>query len=259
MLAWDVEKVYNIRSTSRKLADSIITKRSNAMNLNILGCHGPYAAKPGEATSGYLATFGNTRFVMDLGAGTLSRLLNEVTPDKIDGIFLSHLHYDHTSDMLTLKYALENTPVVIDVYVAEQNTNWYLELLNSKNFNIVPIATETAYKCGEFTLEFCKVIHPVDSYAVKVKGDKTLFYTGDTVYFDGLVKAAEGSDVILADCAKPDDFRGPHMVKRDALKLARLTGAKLIVTHIAPGYDAKALYADTPEAEIAEEGKVFEI
>ena len=134
MLAWDVEKVYNIRSTLHKLADSIITKRSNAMKLKILGCHGPYAAKPGEATSGYLATFGNTRFVMDLGAGTLSRLLNEVKPDKIDGIFLSHLHYDHTSDMLTLKYALENTPVVIDVYVAEQSTNWYLELLNSKNF-----------------------------------------------------------------------------------------------------------------------------
>lgn len=229
------------------------------MKLKILGCHGPYAARPGEATSGYLVTYGNTRLVMDLGSGALARLLNSVTANQIDGIFLSHLHYDHTSDMLTLKYALENTPVVLDVYVAEQNTNWYLELLNSKNFNIIPIATETPYNCGDLTLEFYKVIHPVDSYAVKVKGDKTLFYTGDTVYFDGLIKAASGSDVILADCAKPDDFRGPHMAKRDALKLTRLTGAKLIVTHIASGYDAKALYSDVPEAEIAEEGKVFEI
>ena len=229
------------------------------MKLEILGCHGPFAAKPGEATSGYLVSYGNTRLVADLGSGTLARLLNSVTPDKIDGIFLSHLHYDHTSDMLTLKYALENTPNVIDVYVAEQKSNWYLELLNSKNFNIVPIATETAFKCGELELEFYRGVHPVESYAVKVKGDKTLFYTGDTVYFEGIEKAAAGSDVILADCAKPDDFGGPHMVKRDALKLARATGAKLIVTHIASGYDAKALYADTPEAEIAEEGKVYEL
>lgn len=229
------------------------------MKLEILGCHGPFAAKPGEAASGYLVSYGNTRLVADLGSGTLARLLNSVTPDKIDGIFLSHLHYDHTSDMLTLKYALENTPNVIDVYVAEQKSNWYLELLNSKNFNIVPIATETTFKCGELELEFYRGVHPVESYAVKVKGDKTLFYTGDTVYFEGIEKAAAGSDVILADCAKPDDFGGPHMVKRDALKLARATGAKLIVTHIASGYDVRALYSDVPEAEIAEEGKVFEI
>lgn len=229
------------------------------MKLEILGCHGPYAGRPGEATSGYLVRYGNTRLVADLGSGTLARLLDSVAPDKIDGIFLSHLHYDHTSDMLTLKYALENTPIVIDVFAAEQKTNWYLELLNSKNFNIVPIATETQYKCGDLKLVFFKVEHPVETYAVKIKGDKTLFYTGDTVYFEGLEKAAEGADVILADCAKPDYFRGPHMVKRDALKLVRATGAKLIVTHIASGYDAKTLYADIPEAEIAEEGKVFEI
>ena len=229
------------------------------MKLKILGCHGPYATKPCEAASGYLVAYGNTRLVMDMGSGTLARLLDDSPADQIDGIFLSHLHYDHTSDMLTLKYALENTPVVLDVYVAEQNTNWYLELLNSKNFNIVSIATETMYKCGDLILKFYKVKHPVDSYAVKVKGDKTLFYTGDTVYFDGLAEAASDSDVILADCAKPDDFRGPHMIKSDALKLTRLTGAKLIVTHIAPGCDAKALYSDVPEAEIAEEGKVFEI
>ena len=76
------------------------------MKLTVLGCNGPYP-EPDGACSGYLLESGETRVLIDCGTGTLARLTAIMPPEKLDAVILSHLHYDHMSDMLPLIYKLQ--------------------------------------------------------------------------------------------------------------------------------------------------------
>ena len=75
------------------------------MDLTVLGKYGPFPAPLG-ACSGYLFESAKTAIVVDMGSGVFSRLLAVRPKFDISAIVLSHLHSDHMSDMLVLRYAL---------------------------------------------------------------------------------------------------------------------------------------------------------
>ena len=82
------------------------------MRLTILGNNGPFPA-PGGACSGYLveSDSGETRILLDCGTGVLAHL-TQLTPDiHLDAVVLSHLHYDHMSDMLPMHYYFQFHPL----------------------------------------------------------------------------------------------------------------------------------------------------
>src|SRR5829696_7825976 len=80
------------------------------MRLTILGgsAAGP---NPGQGCSGYLIDSGPTQVVIDFGAGTFTELRRHVDFRRIDAVVLSHLHLDHTLDVLPLRYALAYNPI----------------------------------------------------------------------------------------------------------------------------------------------------
>ena len=81
------------------------------MKLTILGNNGPYPAA-GGACSGYLLTgdHGRTQVLIDCGAGVLSGLSTWISWEALDAVILSHLHYDHMSDLLPMQYAMQFHP-----------------------------------------------------------------------------------------------------------------------------------------------------
>lgn len=82
------------------------------MKLTVLGCNGPYPA-PDGACSGYLLQEGDTGVLLDCGAGVLAQLEKHMPPQNLTAIVLSHLHYDHMSDMLPLIYRCPGLPVYL--------------------------------------------------------------------------------------------------------------------------------------------------
>ena len=89
------------------------------MKLKILGKYGPYGKAGEGAASGYLITDDDFCFLLDMGSGVLSRLIAEIDVKNLDGIFISHLHYDHTSDLLPFRYLLEEIDAkIIDIQVS---------------------------------------------------------------------------------------------------------------------------------------------
>ena len=92
------------------------------MKLTILGCNGPYPAA-GGACSGYLleSDSGDTCILIDCGTGALANLMASGALDRLDAVVLSHLHYDHMSDMLPMQYALQfdPRPTPLPVYAPE--------------------------------------------------------------------------------------------------------------------------------------------
>lgn len=237
------------------------------MRLTILGNNGPYPAHNG-ACSGYLleSDSGNTTILLDCGTGVLSRLTERISLERLDAVILSHLHYDHMSDMLPMHYALQFNPRrrQLDVYAPAQPSS-VRALLAGNAIDVWPMR-ETVV--GEMRIGFCPVRHPVETYAVSVECDGARFvYTGDSNTDFALELFCDSADMLLADAGLSSvDYAEdkPHLSAALCGKLARDTGAKrLILTHFNPKYDPNDLCAEAreyyPSAEIAICGESYYI
>ena len=237
------------------------------MILKILGNNGPYPA-PGGACSGYLLTSdsGDTRILIDCGTGVLNRLMAECPLDDLDAVVLSHLHYDHMSDMLPMQYALQLNPrqKPLPVYAPDEHEGVYA-LLDCPYYDLWPAEDVTI---GEMRVTFTPARHPVPTNAICVQCDGQRFvFTGDSNQDALLELFCEGADLLLADCgfASADyKFTAPHLSAELCGRLAKNTHAKqLLLTHLNPKYDPEMLLSEArqefPGAELARLGEVYYI
>lgn len=79
------------------------------LRLIVIGCSAA-SERPGGACSSYLVTHGAVNVLMDCGPGALSVLRQEINPRNLDAIIISHLHADHTLDLVPLAYGLKYGP-----------------------------------------------------------------------------------------------------------------------------------------------------
>ena len=214
------------------------------MKLTILGCNGPFPEK-GGACSSYLveSDSGRTKLVLDLGSGALGRLVQYADIKDIDALILSHLHFDHMSDVPVLGYMLDFSDTETFKVVCPETPAEVRRLLKGK-FDVYP-PEDTSI--GEFKIQFTRVKHPVETYAVKILCDEGIFvYTGDTNECAEIELFASGADTILADCGlSGEDWRAtkPHMSPEKCALLAKNAGAtQLILSHLSPLYDKNALF-----------------
>ncbi len=215
------------------------------MKLTVLGKYGPFPY-PGGACSGYLVESGNIKIVLDLGSGTLSRLLQVIPSFKIDAILLSHLHSDHCADMFILRYMLEQTKIrersgillPISVVAPSAPEYEYRQLSTSGVFDITAASDGRKMRIGDMSITMYRTVHPVPTYAYLLEHEgRRLFYTGDTGYFDRLKDYAANSNLLLADaCFLSSDKTtetAPHLTAYEAGLLARDANVgKLICSHI---------------------------
>lgn len=71
--------------------------------MTVLGCATPCPSVDNPC-SGYLVSGGDTRVWVDAGSGTLAELQRHVRLDDLDAIWISHMHADHSADLLTAYY-----------------------------------------------------------------------------------------------------------------------------------------------------------
>lgn len=270
------------------------------MKCMVLGRYGPFPA-PGGACSSYLIEAPLTpgedgpgdprvRIVLDMGSGALSRLLSVCPLKQIDAVLLSHLHSDHMSDMLVLRYALQqyasrgvDVPMPLYVVAPGEPEAEFRQLAASGTYNLVKAEDGMKLRFGALNVTLHRVLHPVASYAMDIHEEvpkrppeygpippkRRLFYTGDTGLFKGLLPLCKDATMLLADTGllareKTTEF-APHLTAREAGQLARDGGiGKLLCTHIWGGgipedqilAEAQALF---PNTEVAQEMKVYEI
>ena len=167
------------------------------MELTVLGKYGPYPKAGTGAASGYLVSDGGVTLALDMGSGTLARLQQMTDISRLDGIFISHLHYDHTSDLLPLRYLLEDLDRTLTVYTAYDDSEWYKLLFGHPNLKVVNVDSSSVIRLGSLTLRFYDMLHTVPCLAVRIEGSKTLVYTGDTMYNDNILAALVGADCAI--------------------------------------------------------------
>ena len=237
------------------------------MYLTILGNNGPFPA-PGGACSSYLleSDSGETKLLIDAGTGSLARLMELTRPETLDAVVLSHLHFDHMSDLLPMQYALQfsarERPLPLFLPRRPERVRALLECPYYDLFDHEDIAV------GEMQLRFIPAVHPVEGSCVAVEGDGAKFvFTGDTNLDPALELFADGCDLLLADAglSRADwTEKKPHLSASHCGALARdVRAGALLLTHLNPLYDPQALLdearRDYPAAELARLGERYRV
>ncbi|MBQ7373054.1 MAG: MBL fold metallo-hydrolase [Clostridia bacterium] len=239
------------------------------MKLTVLGKYGPFP-KVNGATSSYLLKIGGKNVLIDCGAGAFSRLTTLIKPEEIDVIFLSHFHFDHTSDMGVLIYYYQSLfakghtkkPVV---FCPDDGGALVDSVINCPYFDVNLVRGGEISMFDDIDFEFFEMRHPVQSVGVKIsRGGKVFAYTGDTNICDGLNDLFAGSNLVLADGAflcKDWNQNLPHLSVEYIVELSKKYGNRSIISHINPKYDEEELQkaVENTNCEIAQEGKSYSL
>ena len=238
------------------------------MKLHLLGINGPFP-ESGGATSGYLLEADNCLFQFDLGSGVLAQLTALTAPESLSGLFLSHWHFDHASDLPVLMYRLEALKKVLPVWApADEHSDLFRLVSACPCFSLTTVRPGDQLVFDNTVVRVTSARHPVPAVGYRVEcGGRAFGYTGDTNTLTSLSEDFCGCGLLLADGLFPEENwaeEKPHLSAALAARLAEEAGCgKLVVTHLNPVYppelllaQARPVHADTV---IARAGDVWEL
>jgi ribonuclease BN (tRNA processing enzyme) len=243
--------------------------------VTILGTYSPFAPGGGAGPS-YWVECGDSSVLVDCGPGALAAFQEHVGPlSKINTVILSHLHFDHMSDFMVLRYAAspdgryKEMPPRVTVYAPSEPESEF-ELLSYKEcVTAKEIPYSTGIKLDDMQITFFKGEHGVPSYAMRFENSSGIFtYSGDSRPCPALIQAAKGADLFLCEASAIEDdaetAAAGHVTARQAGELARKAGVKnLLLTHLWPLYDQSVLLRECSSVfgrtQIAVPGAVYYI
>ncbi|MEU6623362.1 MBL fold metallo-hydrolase [Streptomyces litmocidini] len=228
---------------------------SEPLRITVLGSATPFP-RPGNACSGYLVEGGGVRLWVDAGTGTLAELQRYVSLGDVDAVWISHLHADHSADLLTAFYALLYSGLELPLPVpllgppgiadrlAGFLTNGPDRSPIEKAFAVEELRDGHLARVGGLTLRSRAVDHggpPAFALRVEDGEGRSLVYSGDCEPCPALVDIARDCDLFLceADGAVP----GHHSAAQAGRSAADARAGRLVVTHVGP--------ATTPEEAVA--------
>jgi ribonuclease BN (tRNA processing enzyme) len=227
------------------------------MKLHVLGS-GSCIVSQERCSSGYLVESENDLVMVDSGAGTSDMLRRKgVVTDEIDAIINTHRHPDHISDLIPIIQdkvvrSFQKEESGIGLYGPDKHKDYLKSRIfyemkeNSENFdssfgfnleigNIEKVSSVSGFDIDSFPADHGPKGFKCVSLKISRK-EKTIFFTGDTDYFEDLAENASGADLIVADCSKPDEKKVEgHMTPTECAKLAEEAGADvLLLSHLYP-------------------------
>ncbi|MFF9847704.1 MBL fold metallo-hydrolase [Streptomyces litmocidini] len=242
---------------------------SEPLRITVLGSATPFP-RPGNACSGYLVEGGGVRLWVDAGTGTLAELQRYVSLGEVDAVWISHLHADHSADLLTAFYALLyaglERPLPVPLLGPPGTADRLAAFLTNgpdrspveKAFAVEELRDGHLARVGGLTLRSRAVDHGgLPAFALRVEdGDgRSLVYSGDCEPCPALVELALDCDLFVceADGAVP----GHHSAAQAGRSAAEARAGRLVVTHVGPGAtpaEAVALAAAVYPGDVAHAG-----
>jgi ribonuclease BN (tRNA processing enzyme) len=208
--------------------------------------------------------------VIDLGYGTVSRLLDVVNSHVgagIDAVIITHHHPDHMLDLHGLfraRWFGDREDVPLPLYapdgvvqrlqsLEEDDQEAVLEVFR---WRVLP--REDPYELGPWSLRSWLLPHFVPNAGVRLTTDGlTVAFTGDTGPHPRLIDLAYRADLFIAEATDrrqrvdtPPANLGSrmHLTAHEAGEAAQAAGARrLLLTHFRPGSDREASRAEATE------------
>lgn len=222
------------------------------LKITVLGDNGGLP-KANNACSSYLIQSRDANFLFDCGPGVISQLQSIITVDELTGIFISHFHQDHFSDLLSIIHAYDvgaelfgwKPLTIYSPYPSEE----IKKLIDSPSVNNVYIdrlpGNEMNIQHEDLTLNVKKVKHTntYDSYALNIVCEENkISFTGDMKeYSEDEINFFKKADILIADAYMLEEYKdsdSKHMSPTDAIRLGeKCLVDKLFLTHFYPVFE----------------------
>ncbi|MDJ0782973.1 MAG: MBL fold metallo-hydrolase [Desulfosarcinaceae bacterium] len=228
-----------------------------AMRVTILGS-GTCVPSLARSSCAVLAAIGSTKLLLDLGPGTMRRLLRTgTTIFDLSHLLFSHLHPDHTSELVPLLFATKypdgerrQRPLTV---IAGAGFRRFFDGLSAvygqwialppATFSIREMPTEGPgqFRSDTFSLATRPMRHSPESigFRLSTPDGTSLVYSGDTDVTPELVRLAAGTNLLICECALPDEEKtAGHLTPSEAGRMASEAGVgHLVLTHFYPECD----------------------
>lgn len=227
------------------------------MRLTILGGSAA-GTNTAQGCSGYLLESATARVVLDLGPGTLQELRKHADYRTLTAVVISHMHLDHFTDLLALRFALAYNPIppprpvrlvlppggraVLDKLAAVLAGQGDVAGFFGAVFEITEFDPDAELVLQDVRLSFLPTVHFIPCWAIRIAGHDAsagdLTYTADSGPAAELAAFAHGSRVLIAEATyieppdTPFEERG-HLVAAEAGTIAAAADVSvLVLTHL---------------------------
>ena len=224
------------------------------MELKVLGSVSPVIVDNNNCP-GYLV---NNNLLLDIGSG-VNRYLDLPNVLKDLNIIITHLHRDHYLDLYGIIYLVKELKKDKNIMTHETKEKIFKDI-KSEALNVINIHSyneKTKLKINGMNIDFIKVKHTrsMPSYAVRIRCNKTLIYTGDASNYskDDLISFSRNADLIISDSKflhkNGIENNSYHLTSYEASIIAREANVKqLLLTHLPSLCENKSDYLE--EAKI---------
>lgn len=194
--------------------------------------------------------------LLDGGSGTLRSLLAAGLDYRpLTHMLFSHVHPDHTGDLIPALMAMKYTPGYartrdLHIWGPPGFRDFFERLTAVYPFSLAgEIYTVEVHEVGRsvqdeegwrFSGRLLRHPAPNVGYRIEVPDlDRTLVYTGDTDDCPELLELASGADLLIAECSFPDSLKQEgHLTPSEIARAAEEAGVKrLVLTHLYPMCD----------------------
>lgn len=184
--------------------------------------------------------------LIDCGAGTIHRLTQagfDIT--RFDTVLLTHHHLDHVADLPSLLKARwlqdASTCTIIGPFGTREYLSAFLDidqLLERVDVTFRECDSSEFTLCG-FDIKTCETAHSAAGFAYRIDGEFT--FSGDTEASESVARFADGSSVLVHDCAYYDEEETNHATPHQlGQTIAGVDIDDLYLTHFYPDAAANA-------------------
>lgn len=191
------------------------------MRLTVLGS-GTSVPDPARGPCGLLVQTDDGAWLVDGGSGTLQRCARAgVDPRTLQGGVYSHHHPDHCADLVPLLFAMrvgppprvEDYPIwagrgFLDFFEGLKGTygRWIEPGRGAVQIRELSLDTEDVADLGGPTLRTRPANHSAAALHLRFEADgAAIVFSGDTGPSDALAELARDADLLVCECACPDD------------------------------------------------------
>jgi len=204
-----------------------------------------------RGSPGLLLTSNNFHLLIDSGSGALRNLLKVgVTYRDIDLLLYTHIHPDHTADLVPILFACKygDLPREKDLTCAggpgfkhhfKKIRDLYGSWIEPQTYRLtIKGISSKPFLLGEMKILSEPMAHLPESvgYRIEWKDGKSLVISGDTDYCENIVRLASEADLLVLECSFPDEKKvDGHLTPSLAGRIGRESRCKrLLLTHLYP-------------------------